>query len=265
MLEVHKLSKSFRVPKQRGKRAKVGLDETERRHQGAHFFAVKDVSFSAQPGTILGLLGPNGAGKTTLLRMLSTAITPTAGTASMDGVDIVRAPLAVRKKIGFLSGSTGLYGRLTAREMVAYYGALHGLDRRTLRQRMDELFGLLAVDAYADRRNDQLSTGMKQKVSIARTLIHDPEIVILDEPTTGLDVVAAETVTDIVRRCKAQGKTVLFSTHHMHEVDLLCDHVVVIDEGRLCFEGSVPDMRERTNEEKLDRAFLALIGRGGEA
>lgn len=259
MLEVQKLCKSFPVPRREGPK------KPDSRHQGGALRAVEDVSFTVQPGTILGLLGPNGAGKTTLLRMLSTALTPTSGTAVIDGADIVAAPLAVREKIGFLSGTTGLYGRLTAREMVAYYGALHGMDRDAIERRMARLFADLDIESYADRRNDRLSTGMKQKVSIARTLIHDPDVVIFDEPTTGLDVLAAETVTAIIQACKAEGKTVLFSTHHMHEVDLLCDHVVVIREGRPCFAGTVSEMREHTGEDKLDRAFLALIGAGGDA
>jgi len=262
MLEVHNLGKSFPVPRRRGGKAIASDPAQASRQQGTHFHAVRDVSFEARGGTIFGLLGPNGAGKTTLLRMLSTAIQPSAGTARFDGVDIVAAPLEVRKKIGFLSGTTGIYGRLTPREMVTYYGALHGMDRPTLARRTDELFALLEIESYADRKNDQLSQGMKQKVSIARTLIHDPAIVIFDEPTTGLDVAAAETVTRIIARCKEQGKSVLFSTHHMHEVDLLCDHVVILSEGALCFDGSVSDMRARTGEDKLDRAFLRLIGRG---
>jgi sodium transport system ATP-binding protein len=253
MLEVQAIGKSFPAP---GRPGRAGPGD---RQQGGLLHAVRDVSFQAHDGSIVGLLGPNGAGKTTLLRMLSTAIQPSAGTARFDGVDIVAAPLAVRRKIGFLSGTTGIYGRLTPREMVAYYGALHGLPADVLARRIDELFALLDITSYADRRNDQLSTGMKQKVSIARTLIHDPAIVIFDEPTTGLDVVAAETVTRIIARCKEQGKTVLFSTHHMHEVELLCDHVVILRQGRLCFDGSVADMRDRTGEDRLDRAFLALI------
>ncbi|HWN67407.1 MAG TPA: ATP-binding cassette domain-containing protein [Haliangium sp.] len=259
MLEAREIGKSFPVPRRRGTQARAADAGQSSRQQGAEFFAVRDVSFQAHGGTIVGLLGPNGAGKTTLLRMLSTAILPSTGTARFDGVDIVAAPLEVRKKIGFLSGTTGIYGRLTAREMVAYYGALHGVPPDALDRRMRELFALLEMESYADRRNDQLSTGMKQKVSIARTLIHDPAIVIFDEPTTGLDVVAAEIVTRIIVRCKEQGKTVLFSTHHMHEVDLLCDHVVVLGEGRLRFDGTVAAMREHTGEEKLDRAFLSLI------
>jgi sodium transport system ATP-binding protein len=259
MLEAHQIGKSFPVPRRLRKQPPAADGGQSSRQQGGEFFAVRDVSFQAHGGSIVGLLGANGAGKTTLLRILSTAIRPSTGTARAGGVDIVAAPLEARKKIGFLSGTTGIYGRLTAREMVAYYGALHGMRPDALAQRMRELFALLDIEPYADRRNDQLSTGMKQKVSIARTLIHDPAIVIFDEPTTGLDVAAAEIVTRIISRCKEQGKTVLFSTHHMHEVDLLCDHVVVLREGGLCFDGTVAAMRERTGQDMLDRAFLALI------
>lgn len=262
MLEARGLSKSFPVPRQRGKAAS---DSGGSQRRGKLFHAVSEVSFCAETGAILGLLGPNGAGKTTTLRMLSTAIEPTAGTAVMDGVDIVDNPLEVRKRIGFLSGTTGVYGRLTAREMVAYYGRLHGLRGRDLEDRIDDLMVRLEMSAFADVRNDNLSTGMKQKVSIARTLIHDPEVLIFDEPTTGLDVVAAEIVLSLVERYKAAGKTVVFSTHHMHEVEALCSKVVIINEGRLCFEGSVDEMRAQAGEERLDRAFLRHIGRTGAA
>lgn len=256
MLEVAKLSKSFPVPR---RKKNEPVEDDDPRRVGKLFHAVKDVSFRADTGVILGLLGPNGAGKTTLLRMLSTAIKPTGGTATFDGTDIIDKPLEVRKKIGFLSGTTGLYGRLTAREMVAYYGALHGVDRATIDDRIDELFGLLDMKSFADKRNDLLSTGMKQKVSIARTLIHDPEIVIFDEPTTGLDVAAAEIVMSMIERCRNDGKSVLFSTHHMHEVDYVCSKVVVINQGSKCFDGTVSEMREQTGEDRLDRAFLALV------
>ncbi|MCG8418420.1 MAG: ATP-binding cassette domain-containing protein [Proteobacteria bacterium] len=262
MLEVRRLSKAFPLPKKKKSGPSRNVVEGDPRREGKRFYAVKEVSFRAETGAILGLLGPNGAGKTTLLRMLSTALEPTSGTAEFDGVDIAAAPIEVRKKIGFLSGTTGLYGRLTAREMVAYYGDLHGMDNGVMRQRMSELFDQLGIEPFADMRNDQLSTGMKQKVSIARTLIHDPEVIIFDEPTTGLDVAAAETVLAIIEQYKEAGRTVLFSTHHMHEVELLCSQVIVIEKGRLCFEGSVAEMRQKSGEDKLDRAFLRLVGQG---
>lgn len=256
MIEVDCISKCFRQRKQKGK----GRYQKKRRKAGKLFYAVKDVSFRAEGGAILGLLGPNGAGKTTLLRMLSTALKPTAGTASFDGVDVVENPLEVRKRIGFLSDNTGLYGRLTPLEMIGYFGRLHGMGRRKLAERMDTIFGLLDMKSFVDKRNDSLSSGMKQKVSIARTLIHDPDVIMFDEPTTGLDVSAAEAILRFIESCKAEGKTILFCTHHMHEVERLCDFVVVLHEGRLCFQGRIEEMRSRTGQSHLDKAFLALIG-----
>ena len=255
MIEVDGLSKSFRRHKQKGKSRR----QKKAHESGKLFYAVRDVSFRAETGSILGLLGPNGAGKTTLLRMLSTALKPSNGTARFDGVDVVENPLEVRKRIGFLSDNTGLYGRLTAREMIEYFGKLHGLEQAKIDERMDELFSLLEMTTFADKRNDSLSSGMKQKVSIARTLIHDPEVIMFDEPTTGLDVAAAEAILKFIESCKAKGKTVLFCTHHMHEVDRLCDFVVVLHKGRLCFEGSIEQMRSDTGQTHLDKAFLTLI------
>ncbi len=264
MLEVTKLSKWFAMP--RPKRARGGpFGSLWPMGRSKRFYAVKDVSFAVPRGTIVGLLGPNGAGKTTLLRMLSTALSPSSGNATVDGVDISQASLDVRRRIGFLSGTTGVYGRLSAREMVAYYGALHGLGGMDLTRRIAALFDDLEMAHFADKRCDTLSTGMKQKVSIARTLIHDPQIVIFDEPTTGLDVVAADVVLSIVERCRHEGKTVLFSTHHMHEVERLCERVVILAGGRLCFAGSVSGMRETSGHQALDSAFLRLIGHKGAA
>lgn len=259
MIEVRGLSKSF---KERRKKARSLYGLIQRLREGRRFFAVKDVSFRAESGTILGLLGPNGAGKTTLLRMLSTALKPSEGTATFDGIDLVENPLEVRKRIGFLSDNTGLYGRLTAREMIQYYGRLHGLDSSRIHKRMDELFHALDMTEFVDKRNDSLSSGMKQKVSIARTLIHEPDIIMFDEPTTGLDVAAAEAILTFIESCKDQGKTVIFCTHHMHEVDRLCDKVVVLSKGRRCFEGSIEKMHSTTGQNRIDKAFLALIDSG---
>jgi sodium transport system ATP-binding protein len=256
MVKVCGLSKSF---KERRKKARNLRGLLQRFQSGRKFFAVRDVSFCAENGTILGLLGPNGAGKTTLLRMLSTALKPSAGTAAFDEVDLVESPLEVRKRIGFLSDNTGLYGRLTAREMIEYYGKLHGLEHTKLHKRMEELFSVLDMTDFADKRNDSLSSGMKQKVSIARTLIHEPDVIMFDEPTTGLDVAAAEAIIKFIESCKTQGKTVIFCTHHMHEVDRLCDNVVVLNKGRVCFDGSIEKMHSVTGQAHTDKAFLTLI------
>jgi sodium transport system ATP-binding protein len=258
MIEVKNLSKTFKVPKKKkGKKE----DEHDPREVGNLFHVIKDISFQSEKGAIIGLLGPNGAGKTTLLRILSTALKPSAGTALVNGVDITVDPVEVRRMIGFLSGHTGLYGRLNAKEIIAYFGQLNHIPRHELEQRRDELFEKLQITSFAHKRTDTLSTGMKQKVSIARTLIHNPEVLIFDEPTTGLDVHAAQTILAFIQECKDKGKSVIFSTHHMHEVDRLCDRVVVIDEGMKKFEGSTAAMREQTGQTHLDEAFLSLIGK----
>ena len=258
MLQVKGLTKFFRSPRRKTRR-----QQDRPTHRGKVIYAVRDVSFRAERGAILGLLGPNGAGKTTLLRVLSTALKPSAGTADFDGVDIVENPLEVRRKIGFLSDNTGLYGRLTAREMVEYFGRLHGINRAQLKHRIDELFELLDMTDFADRKNDTLSSGMKRKVSIVRTLVHDPDVIMLDEPTTGLDVAAAEAILQFIKSRKTDGKTVLFCTHHMHEVERLCDRVVVLHQGSLRFQGSLEQMRRDTGHTHLDKAFLTLIASEG--
>ena len=255
MIEVNGLTKSFPRRRQKGKTPQYDQPQI----QGRLFYAVRDVSFFVPKGVILGLLGPNGAGKTTLLRLLSTSLKPTAGTAAFDGTDIIQNPIDVRAKIGFLSDNTGLYGRLTAREMIEYFGKLHGMQPAQLRRRIDELVALLDMAGFIDKRNDTLSSGMKQKVSIARTLIHDPDVIIVDEPTTGLDVAAADAILQFIERCRANGKTILFCTHHMHEVERLCDRVVILNFGRLCFDGTVQQMRSQTGQTHLDKAFLCLI------
>lgn len=259
MIEVYELCKSFRQRKQKRK----GHHRKDHRKEGKLFHALRDINFRAERGTILGLLGPNGAGKTTLLRILSTALKPTTGTAKFDGIDIVESPLEVRKKVGFLSDNTGLYGRLTAREMIVYFGKLYGMSTRELKGRMDELFNLLNMTDFVDKRNDSLSSGMKQKVSIARTLIHDPDVIMFDEPTTGLDVAAAEAILKFIETCKENGKTVLFCTHHLHEVERLCDEVVILHQGRFCFQGNLEQLRSKTDQTHLDKAFLTLIGLKG--
>jgi len=257
MLEVKGLSKTFPVPK-----AKKGtpVKEKDPREEGRLFHAVRDLNFICNQGEILGLLGVNGAGKTTTLRMLATAITPSSGTALLDGVDVVANPLEVRKRIGFLSGSTGVYNRLTPREMVAYYGRLHGMSERLIEERMEKVFTLLDMKSFLEKRCDNLSTGMKQKVSIARTLIHDPQVLFFDEPTSGLDVLSSRTIVDFIRRCRDDGKTVIFSTHFMSEVERLCDRVVVIHHGCTGFDGSVAALREKTGQQNLEESFLTLIG-----
>jgi len=259
LLEVRNLVKTFAQAK---KKAPPPGREVDPRERGPSFFAVDDVTFDAPRGKITGLLGPNGAGKTTLMRVLSTSLQPTSGTAVVDGVDVTRRPLDVRRGLGFLSGNTGLYGRLTPRELMAYFGALHGMSAAAVQERIEALAELLNMGTYLDKRCDALSTGMKQKVNIGRTLVHDPDVIVFDEPTTGLDVPAAETILALVERCREQGKTVILSTHHMHEVERVCDHVVLIAQGKLRFSGTVAEMRAQAGCQPLDQAFLRLIREG---
>jgi sodium transport system ATP-binding protein len=204
-------------------------------------------------------LGANGAGKTTTLRMLATILTPSAGTAIVAGYDVTRQSQKVRSSVGFLSTATALYGRLSAREMVEYFGRLHGLDEPTLRQRLDAIFERLEMNDFRDRRCDNLSTGMKQKVSIARTLVHDPSVMIFDEPTVGLDVMAARTIIEFIRECRDRGKTVIFSTHVMSEVEKLCDRVGIIHGGKLLAEGSLAELRAQFGIQDLEDIFVQVV------
>jgi sodium transport system ATP-binding protein len=222
--------------------------------------AVDGVSFKAEPGKIYGLLGANGAGKTTTLRMLATILQPTGGTAVVAGHDIVKEPDQVRMKVGFLSTATALYARLTAQEMVEYFGRLHGMDNNSLRERVDKIFTLLDMNEFRDQRCEKLSTGMKQKVSIARTLVHDPPVMIFDEPTIGLDVMTARTIVQFIRDCRAQGKTVIFSTHVMSEVEKLCDTIGIIHNGKLLSEGTLAQLAARHGQTDMEEIFVQVVG-----
>ncbi len=222
--------------------------------------AVDNVSFTCQPGKIYGLLGANGAGKTTTLRMLATILEPTDGTAIVSGFDVVEHPEKVRANIGFLSTATALYPRLSAQEMVEYFGRLNGLDEPTLKKRIDDIFQRLNMNDFRDRRCDKLSTGQKQKTSIARTLVHDPPVMIFDEPTTGLDVMTARTIIGFIADCRDRGKTVIFSTHIMSEVERLCDHIGIIHGGKLLEEGTLTELRAKHNEHNLEEIIVKVVG-----
>jgi sodium transport system ATP-binding protein len=221
--------------------------------------AVDSVSFRCQPGRVYGLLGANGAGKTTTLRILATILAPTSGRATVAGYDIQRDAQKVRASIGFLSTATALYGRLTAEEMVEYFGRLYGLGKKVARQRAYLLFQRLDMHEFRERRCETLSTGIKQRVSIARTLVHDPPVMIFDEPTAGLDVMSARTITGFIRECRERGKTVLFSTHVMSEAEKLCDTIGIIHQGRLKAEGSLAELRERYGQNDLEEIFLRVV------
>lgn len=222
--------------------------------------AVDAVSFTCEPGRIHGLLGANGAGKTTTLRMLATLLAPTSGEAKVAGHDVATEAAAVRARVGFLAASTALYGRLTARETIAYFGRLHGMSDERIARRTAELSDELGMEDFLDRRVDTFSTGMKQKTSIARTLVHDPEVLILDEPTLGLDVMAARGIVRFVKDCRARGKTVVYSTHIMSEVEKLCDRVGIIHGGRLLADGTPQELRERYGERDLEDVFVKVAG-----
>src|SRR5216110_3195019 len=221
--------------------------------------AVDNVSFTCQPGKIYGLLGANGAGKTTTLRMLATILEPTDGTAVVCGYDVVEQPEMVRANVGFLSTATALYPRLTAQEMVEYLGRLNGLDEAELKKRVDDIFDRLEMNGFRDRRCDKLSTGMKQKTSIARTLVHDPPVMIFDEPTTGLDVMTARTIITFISDCRDRGKAIIFSTHIMSEVERLCDHIGIIHDGKILADGTVPELRSKYSEHNLEEIFIKVV------
>jgi sodium transport system ATP-binding protein len=221
--------------------------------------AVDNVSLRCQPGRIFGLLGGNGAGKTTCLRLLATLLQPTSGAATVAGYEVLTQPEKVRANIGFLSAGTALYGRLTARELVEYFGRLHGLPDGVLRPRLESLFAALDMNEFRDGRCDKLSTGMKQKVSIARTIIHDPAVMIFDEPTRGLDVLAARAVLAFIRECRERGKTVIFSTHVMSEMEKLCDTIAILHRGRILAEGSLAQLRERFACRDLEDIFVRVV------
>jgi sodium transport system ATP-binding protein len=222
--------------------------------------AVDNVSFTCQPGKIYGLLGANGAGKTTTLRMLATILEPTDGTAIVCGHDVVDDPEKVRANVGFLSTGTALYPRLSSQELVEYFGRLNGLDEATLKKRVDDIFDRLDMNEFRDRRCDKLSTGMKQKTSIARTLVHDPPVMIFDEPTTGLDVMTARTIINFISECRERGKAIIFSTHIMSEVERLCDHIGIIHGGKLLEEGTLSELRAKHNEHNLEEIIVKVVG-----
>ena len=240
MIEVRELSKWFPAP-------------------GGPKTAVDAIRLTVRPGEVFGLLGPNGAGKTTTLRMLCTVLKPSAGTANVAGFDVVNQASEVRRHVGFLSANTGVYDRMTAWEMVEYYGQLYGLAPDALRTRMDELFTTLQMNDFRDVPGGKMSTGMKQKVSIARALVNDPPVLIFDEPTAGLDVLVQRAVLDNIRQLRGRGKTILFSTHIMREVEKLCDRVAIMARGKIVACGTLNDLREMYKQDDLEELFFALV------
>lgn len=250
MIKASNLFKEFKLSKKQ--KQENGTSEDVYR-------AVNDVSFECKPGRIFSLLGPNGAGKTTTLRMLSTMVVPTRGTIEICGIDIAKNPNEARKKIGFLTGSTGLYERLTPDEVLKYFADLHDVSKEEFERRKEHYYSLLNMHDFRSKKIGQLSTGMKQKVSIARTMIHNPDVVVFDEPTSGLDVITSENIITLIRNSKEEKKTVIFSSHIMTEVDLLCDDLAIINKGKVVFEGSMEQFRTGMKSDTLTGEFIRII------
>jgi sodium transport system ATP-binding protein len=222
--------------------------------------ATENISFTVKDGEIVGLLGENGAGKTTTLRMIATMLKPTSGTASINGYDLITEADKVRNQIGILfGGEVGLYDRLTARENICYFADLSGMDKRDTKKSIDQLVDLLDMKDYIDRRVGGFSRGMKQKVAIARSIVHDPKIMLFDEPTMGLDVTAAKIVQEFIIKCKDQNKAIIFSSHSMQEVEKLCDRIVMIHKGKIVEDGTIEYLKEKYKDE-LENVFMKLAG-----
>jgi sodium transport system ATP-binding protein len=236
-----------------------GLTKKYEEPDGGEILAADNVSFTCRAGEIFGLLGPNGAGKTTTMRCLATVLTPSGGSANVAGHDLLADPENVRRKIGFLSGTTGLYARLTPRETLRFFGGLYGLKDAALRARVEQVIEIFGIGAYADRTNDRLSTGMKQRVGLARAIVHDPPVLILDEPTSGLDPVVSHTVEQAVKELARGGKCVLFSTHVLTQAEDLCDRVGIMGNGRVLGEGTIAEISAAAGAPNLRQAFFTLI------
>ncbi len=221
--------------------------------------AVDGISFEVRRGEIFGLLGTNGAGKTTTLRMLATILTPTEGRAEVAGFDVVEAPHQVRAAIGFLTGDTNLYARLTPREILAYYAGLFGLNRQQIEQRIELLSSRFELKEFLDTKVAKLSTGQRQRTSICRAIIQDPDLMIFDEPTAGLDPVSARHITDFIRESRGTGRTVLFSTHYLREAEKLCDRIAIMDHGKIHATGTLVDILRETGSEDLEQAFFKYV------
>jgi sodium transport system ATP-binding protein len=228
------------------------------KHRG-EFMACDDVSFEVQEGEIFGLLGPNGAGKTTTLRVIATILLPTSGRAFIDGVDIFATPHKARTMMGFLSSTTGLYDRLTPAEILHYFGRLCGMDEAQVKERTKTLAASLDFEKYLGSRCAGLSQGTRQKVSIARAIVHDPKLMILDEPSTGLDVLATQAMHDFIRQARSQNKSILLSTHSMDEAEKLCDRIGIINDGKILAIGSIDELRAKTGKDRLEDVFVTLV------
>jgi sodium transport system ATP-binding protein len=241
MIHVHELTKSYRDLRR------------------GEIMALGGISFQAKPGQIYGLLGPNGAGKTTALRILSTVLRPTSGTATVGGFDVLTQPAQVRRQIGYVSANTAVYDRMTGWETVEYFGRLHGIPQDQLAERMELLFERFKMNDIRDVLGAKMSTGMKQKVSVARAVVHDPPVLIFDEATAGLDVLVARALLNTVLELREHGKCILFSTHIMREAERLCDRIAILHRGQVLAEGTLEELRERHRQQDLEELFFQLI------
>ncbi len=250
MIEVINVCKDFPLSKKQ--QEEMGIRQKSLR-------VLNDVNITCQPGRVFSLLGPNGAGKTTMLRIIATILKATEGQIKVCGIDLAENPRDARGCMGFLTGTTGLYERLTPNEVIRYFGTLEGLDRNAIENRKERLYNLLDMHEFANKRIGKLSTGMKQKVSICRTMIHDPDVVVFDEPTTGLDVITARNIIELIRDCKEQNKTVIFSSHIMSEVDLLCDDLAIIHNGKILFNDTMETFRKQMETSNLTEEFIHIV------
>lgn len=249
MIEITNLTKVYKLSKKQMKEMKTKKNMKK---------AVDQVSITAKPGEIYGLLGPNGAGKTTTLRMVATLLKPTEGEISVCGYDTIKNPEDVRKSIGFLTNEIKLDPQFSPEYMFHFFGRLHGLDEKNIAKRQEELFTYFGINDFKDKKIDELSTGMKQKAAIAVSLVHDPQVIIFDEPTNGLDIVTARSVTDYLRQLKEEGKLVIISTHIMSEAEKLCDRIGIIINGRKIMDGTLEEILDQTQTTDLEDAFFEL-------
>lgn len=263
MITVRNVTKSFVARAKKPSTRSPAGDAVDHRLSGSRFVAIKDLNLEARPGQVYGLLGPNGAGKTTMLRCIATLIKPDSGEISVMGHDTRQAPALVRANIGFLTSEMRLSGALSPRELLEFFGRLNHLDAARIKERTQVLAQYLNMEDFLDRSVEKLSTGQKQKTGIAVSLVHDPAVILFDEPTNGLDILAAKTVVDFLRDCKNQGKTVILSTHIMSEAEKLCDRIGIILQGEMAAEGTSAELCARTGQADLESAFFKLAQERG--